>query len=171
MSEIDSYLLSEAAREAYQNTDSRCTYIDTLTIMATGMESIRVCQGYGDFVAPSGHTYYAYNFEFRLPQLEVAAEPILEIMFGNVSRVIGDKIALSVNNRIPVYVDYKGFVIPDSGGAFESERMLLPMRAKSARIPQDNAAPVVVRCGWESLQNIKFPRRMISTQRYRGLII
>lgn len=162
--------LSAAVAEAYASADKTATYIDTLTITAGSMQPIRVCLGYEAFTDSSGNVFQAYPFEIDRPNAEPGAEPVLTVRFSNVSRAIGDKLAVAINSRTPIYANYRGFVVSDSGFTNEAESFLLPMRVKSVDITHGQSGIINVKCGWDSLQNKAFPPRLITVTRFPGLI-
>lgn len=109
--------------------------------------------------------FVAFAFDFRLPDLEQAQSPDLEIAIDNVSREILYYIDLASQSQSLATITYRLYLASDLTEPQNSPPLVLTVLGVSADVFR-----VRITAGFSNFANLRFPREDYTAARFPGLV-
>ena len=109
--------------------------------------------------------FVAFGFDFRLPDVEQATSPELEIAIDNVSREVLGYIDQAAQSDELATVTYRVFLISDLSAPQNDPPLVLTVQSVSADVFR-----IRMRAGYSNFANVRFPNETYTAQRFPGLV-
>ena len=167
--------LSAAIQEAYACAPAAEVVLHTLELRHPSFTTpIRVVRDRQDFTAyleadapedPGAEvTFVAFAFDFRLPDVDKAAVPEIEIILDNASAEIIGYLDAAAQSADLIEVTYRPYLASDTSGPQIDPPITLVLREVRCDIFRVRA-----RAGFGDLGNKRFPAETYSADRFPGL--
>lgn len=173
--------LSQAIKEAYAAAPDNAVTLHTLEFRHPNFindlgqpTAIRVVRDHQDLVAwleaaaplnpGEAVTFLAFAFDFKLPDVEVAAAPEMVITIDNVSAEIEQNLARAVASPYTIAATYRPYLSTDLSGP----QMNPPLHLTVQHVKADDFR-VTARVSFGDLSNLQFPSDDYTATRFPGL--
>ena len=163
--------LSQAARELAASADVGDVVLHTLQVDHPAFtEPLSLVNDYSSLTATLEDgvtvvTFVAFGFDFRLPDVEQAQSPELEIAIDNVSREILAYIDLASQSQSLATITYRMYLASDLSGPCNDPPLVLTVTAVTADVFR-----VRLQAGFSNFANVRFPREDYTAARFPGLV-